>query len=192
MGQPAPAISSFDRPTHGALCSTPQNLAHAHYYRVPCSNAASTRNPLKFAAMPQTGHHISAASGSKFAILWGMWRRYCCLTSFSRLSIHALVAKIQPDKVVRWCPDGDFFASFCVLYFQRAVCGTFETCILNSHEGHTMCGSMVDIHSATAELRRGKKEELEMWANAQRDGRPAEYRRRPLFDVLVWEVNGGC
>jgi len=37
-----------------------------------------------------------------------MWRRYCCLTSFFRLSIHALVAKIQPDKVVRWCPDGDF------------------------------------------------------------------------------------
>jgi len=31
---------------------------------------------------------------------------------FFRLSIHALVAKIQPDKVVRWCPDGDFLASF--------------------------------------------------------------------------------
>ena len=26
----------------GALCSTPQSLAHAHY----CSNAAKTRNPL--------------------------------------------------------------------------------------------------------------------------------------------------
>jgi len=24
---------------------------------------------------------------------------------------------------------------------------------------------------------------LEMWANAQRDGRPAEYRWRPLFNV---------
>jgi len=24
------------------------------------------------------------------------------------LLIHALVAKIQPDKVVRWCADGDF------------------------------------------------------------------------------------
>jgi len=37
-----------------------------------------------------------------------MWRRYCCLTSFFRLSIRALVAKIYPKKVVRWCPDGDF------------------------------------------------------------------------------------
>jgi len=25
-----------------------------------------------------------------------------------------------------------------------------------------------------------------MWANAQRDGRPAEHRWRPLFDAAVW------
>jgi len=31
----------------GALCSTPQSLADAHYL-VPSSNAAKTRNPLKF------------------------------------------------------------------------------------------------------------------------------------------------
>ena len=37
-----------------------------------------------------------------------MWRRYRCLTSFFRLSIHASAAKIQPDKVVRWCQNGDF------------------------------------------------------------------------------------
>jgi len=41
---------------------------------------------------------------------------------------------------------------------------------------------MVDIQSATAEIRRGKEQEernrrkLEKWANAQPDGRPAEYR----------------
>jgi len=27
------------------------------------------------------------------------------------------------------------------------------------------------------------KEKLEMWANAQPDGRPAEYRWRPLFNA---------
>ena len=46
-----------------------------------------------------------------------------------------------------------------------------------------MCRSMVDIQSATAESKARKKEELEMWANAQRDGRPAEYRWRPLFNA---------
>ena len=30
------------------------------------------------------------------------------------------------------------------------------------------------------------KLKLEMWANAQRDGRPAEYRWRPLFNAAVW------
>ena len=77
-----------------------------------------------------------------------------------------------------------------------------------------MCESMGDIQSPAAEIRRGKKieedrrrrkklqgknimvcpitegdhkkkEELEMWANAQRDGRPVEYRWRPLFNAAV-------
>jgi len=34
------------------------------------------------------------------------------LKCFSRLSMRALVAKILPDKVVRWCPDGEFLATF--------------------------------------------------------------------------------
>ena len=53
-----------------------------------------------------------------------------------------------------------------------------------------MCGSMVNIQSPTAEIRRGKKkkerkkeEELEMWANAQRDDRPAEHRWGHLFNA---------
>ena len=51
-----------------------------------------------------------------------------------------------------------------------------------------MCGSMADIQSPTAEIKRGKKEEKRkkkkkqdenrMWANAQPDGRPAEHRLR--------------
>jgi len=52
----------------GALCSTPQSLADAHY-QMPYSNAAKTRNPLKFAGVPQTTGSISAASEPKFAIL---------------------------------------------------------------------------------------------------------------------------
>ena len=36
--------------------------------RVPCSNAAKTRNPLKFAGVPQTPEPISAISGPKFTI----------------------------------------------------------------------------------------------------------------------------
>jgi len=39
--------------------------------RGPCSNAAKTRNPLKFAGVLQTGKLISAASEPKFTILSG-------------------------------------------------------------------------------------------------------------------------
>jgi len=73
-----------------------------------------------------------------------------------RVSIHASVAKIQPDKGVRWCADREFLAIFCAMYFQRATCSTLQTCILNL-QGHTMCGSMVDIQSVTVDNRRGKK-----------------------------------
>jgi len=36
---------------------------------VPCRNAAKTRNPLKFAGVPETPEPISAISGPKFTIL---------------------------------------------------------------------------------------------------------------------------
>jgi len=54
----------------GAFCSTPQSFADAHYY-IPCSNAAKTRNLLKFARVPQTTGSISAASMPKCTILCG-------------------------------------------------------------------------------------------------------------------------
>jgi len=38
---------------------------------MPCSNAAKTRNQLKFAGVPKTPEPISAVSGPKFTILWG-------------------------------------------------------------------------------------------------------------------------
>ena len=57
-------------------------------------------------------------------------RRYCCLTSFSdcRLS-----CKDIAPQFAWWCTDGDSLRKWCVLYFQRAVCSTFQTWILNSH-----------------------------------------------------------
>ena len=80
--------------------------------RVLCSNAAKTRDPLKLAGVYQTNETISAASRPNFTILQDLWGRYCCLTSFFRLSIRALVVKILLDKVVRWCLDGEFLAIF--------------------------------------------------------------------------------
>ena len=51
----------------GALFNAAVSLTPTN--RVPCSNAAKTRNPLKLAGMPQTTGPISAASGPKYTIL---------------------------------------------------------------------------------------------------------------------------
>jgi len=73
------------------------------------SNAAKTQKPLKFAGVPQTCQQISAVSMPKFIIIWGHVEEASVFNKFFfRLSIHASAAKIQSDKVVRWCKNGDF------------------------------------------------------------------------------------
>jgi len=79
----------------GALCSTPQSLADAHYYMyMPCSKAAKTRKPLKVAGVSQTAETIAAASEPKFTILWAHVEQILLLNKFFPLSIHALFANI--------------------------------------------------------------------------------------------------
>ena len=65
-----------------------------------------------------------------------MWGRYCCLTSFFRLSIRALVRRYSLTKLC----DGAQMASFWRF---------FASCIFSEPR--------VDIQSATAEIRRGKE-----------------------------------
>jgi len=94
-----------------------------------CSNEGITRNRLKFAGVHQTGKPISAISGPNFAILWDMWQRQCCLTSFFPIAPTCLIcefAKIQPDKVVRRCPNGEFFTILCALYFSEPLAVHFR------------------------------------------------------------------
>ena len=61
--------------------------------RVPCSNAAKARSPLKLPGVRQTNETISAA-GPKFTILWGHVAEILLLKFFFRLSIRAFFAKI--------------------------------------------------------------------------------------------------
>ena len=132
--------------------------------RVPCSNAAKTRNPLKCAGVPQTRQRISAARGSKFTILCHMWGRHCCLTSFLQIADMCLSCEDIAQQSCAMVPRWQIFLQFCgycISSEPSAACGTFQTCILNSYYGHTTCRSMVDIQSATAEIRRGKKKKIE-------------------------------
>ena len=66
----------------GALCSTPQSLADAHYWSAVQYNAAKTRNLLKFAGVPQTNEMISAVSRPKLTILSGHVEEVLLLNKF--------------------------------------------------------------------------------------------------------------
>jgi len=108
--------------------------------RVPCSNTAKTRNPLKLAGVPQTNKRISAASGPTFTILWRHVKRYCCLTSF--FPIVDMCRSCEDNSPTNLCDGAQmaiFVDFFCVPYLQRAASSTFQTCILNSHYRATPC-----------------------------------------------------
>ena len=104
--------------------------------RVPCSNAANTRNPLKCAGCPKLSNRSQPLVGRSSPYYEDMWRKYiCCLTSF--FSDCRYVTCLSCENTARqscaMVPRWRFLAIFCVLYFQRAACSTFQTCILNSH-----------------------------------------------------------
>jgi len=48
---------------------------------------------------------------------------------------------------------------------------------------HVFRMNLGQIHSAVPEIFHMQNKKLEMWANAQRDGHPAEHRWRPLFNT---------
>jgi len=157
----------------GVLCSIPQSLADAHYLTpatwLPCSNAAKTWKPLKFAGVPQTRQQISAAIvGRSSSYCWDIWRRYCCLPFYSDCRYVPWLRRYSPTKLY----DSAQMAIFSVLHFQRAACSTFQTCILNSHYGHTMRGSMADIQSPTTKIRRWKKERRKETTGQKYNGLP--------------------
>jgi len=141
----------------GALCSTPQ------FGWRPLLDAVQKRcQEAKFAGCPKLANRSQPLVGQSSPYYEDMWRTYRCLTSFFLIVDMCLSCeRYSPTKL---CDDAQM-AIFCVIfassYFQQAACTRFQTCILTSHQGHTMCGSMVDIQSPTAEIWRGKKRKKE-------------------------------
>jgi len=89
----------------GALYSMLQSLADTHYY-MRCSNAAKTRNQLKFGGVPQSNKMISAARGPKSTILWGHLEDILLLNKFFQIVDTCLscedIARQSCAMVPRW------------------------------------------------------------------------------------------
>jgi len=67
--------------------------------------------------------------------------------------------KIWPDKVARWCQNSDFLRRVFLASSMQHISDMHSKFALRPH--HVGGGSMVDIQSPNAEIRRGKKKELE-------------------------------
>jgi len=81
--------------------------------RVPCSNAANTRNPLKLPGVPQTGIGLNRSQplvGRSSPYSDYMWRRYCCLTIpiVDKYVSCEDIARQSCTIVARWRFFGDF------------------------------------------------------------------------------------
>jgi len=112
-----------------ATCETRLNF-------LGCRKLVNRSQPLVGRSSPYCGGHVEGI------LLFNKF--------YFRLSIHALVAKIQSDKIVRRCPDGEFSLIFCVPYFQRAACSTFS----DLHSKFALRRHRVWKYGRTSNLRR--------------------------------------
>jgi len=125
---------------------------------MPCSNAAKTRNPLKFAGVPQTTGWISALVGRSSPYCGDTWRTYRCLISFFPIVDTCLSCEDIARKICAMVARWRFLATFLRPAFSSSrvqqVLDLHLKLALRPHQ----CGSMVDIQSTAAEIRRGKEE----------------------------------
>ena len=94
-------------PNVGGTCVQRHVLWLTPTTRVPCSNAAKTRKPLKCAGVPHR-QQISAASGPKFTVLRDRVGETLLFNKFFSIVDMCLSCEDMARQSVRWCRDGDF------------------------------------------------------------------------------------
>jgi len=88
--------------------------------RLPCSNAAKTRNPFKLAGVPQTPESISAVSEPKFTTLWGHLEEILLLNKFFPIVNTCLSCEDMARQSCAMVPRWRFFVS-CICSKPRAA-----------------------------------------------------------------------
>ena len=88
--------------------------------RMPCSNAAKTRKPFKFAGVPQTRQQSQPLVWRSSPYYEEMWRRYRCLTSFFPIVDACLSSEDIARQNCAMVPKWRFFAP-CIFSEPRAA-----------------------------------------------------------------------
>jgi len=79
---------------------------------------------------PKLANRSQPSVGRSSLYYQDMWRRYCCLTSFFFPIVDTCLS--SEDIARQSCAMVPKWRFLCILYFQRAACSTFPTCIINS------------------------------------------------------------
>jgi len=106
--------------------------------RVQCGNAAKTRNPLKFAGVPQTNKTVSAASRPKFTILWEHVEDILLLNRFFFPIVDACfscedIAQQSCGMVTKWRLFGDFLRAVFLVSHTQHVSDQYAKFTLRPH-----------------------------------------------------------
>jgi len=80
--------------------------------RVPCSNAAKMRNPLKFAGVPKLANRFQRLVNRCSPYCEDVWRKYCCLKSFFSIVDTCLSCEAIARQSCAMVPRSRFFAIF--------------------------------------------------------------------------------
>jgi len=89
--------------------------------RVPCSNAAKTQNPLKFAGVPKLPNRSQPLVSQSSQYHQDMWKRYCCLTSFFPIVDKFLRCEDIVQQSCAMVPRCRLFA-YCIFSEPCAAC----------------------------------------------------------------------
>ena len=106
----------------GALCSTPQSLADAHYLTA-CSNAAKRESRLNLQGCLKLANRSQPLVGRSSPYCEDIWRTYCCSTSFSQCKYVPQLRRYSPTNLcdgAQMSHFGGFYGS-CISSEPRAA-----------------------------------------------------------------------
>ena len=108
-----------------------------------------------FQGCPKLANRSQPLRGRSSPYYEDMWVRYRCLTIFFLIVDTCLGLKIQPDKVLRWCQNGNFLRPVFSTSRVQHISDMHSKFALRPHH----VWKYGRLQSPTAEIRRKKKEE---------------------------------
>ena len=134
----------------GDLCSMPQ-CGWCPLLECPAVTLPRRETRWNLLGSPKLANRSQPLVGRSLPYCKDMWRRYCCLTSsfFPIVDTYLSCEDISRQSCVMVCRWRFFASRIC----SKPRAAHFRHAFLIR-----MCRSMLDIQSATAEIRRGKKD----------------------------------